>query len=128
MRYTVIYQDRVSDSVFIYKIKEDRLFGCDAVIATNYDREIDNNDKTLDFDDITFSVEKNFFESQPTQDLEEKLKVVEKKQKQRNWNCIRLDDGEEFDYAIQAHLHEYQESVRNRLVLARARVISGEVK
>ncbi|MEI6849656.1 MAG: hypothetical protein WCK29_01330 [archaeon] len=128
MKYTVNFHDRVSDSVFIYHIKENTLKGCDAVIRTNYDPEIDKDDKNLDFNKIEFRVETKFFGSQPTENLEEKLKVVEKTQRKRNWNCIRLEDGDEFDYAIQYHLREYKESVKNRLLIARAKVITGETK
>lgn len=119
MKYTVEFPDRVSNSAFIYYIEGRVLRGCDLVISTNRDEELYNEGslKPIRFEDLEFNASTNFFESKPTEGLEEKIKVVEQRQVQRNWNCIRLDRKDEFDSAIQNHLAAYKLSVRNRLVL-----------
>jgi len=125
MRYTVDFQDRVSDSVFIYAVRNNILYGCDAIIRTNYDRELDKDEltKKLDFNKIQFKVERNFFESKPTPDIENKLCIVEDKQRQRGWNCMRTDGREEFGSAIGWHLSNYQEAVKNRIILSKSKLI-----
>ncbi|MDP3882022.1 MAG: hypothetical protein Q8Q31_04070 [Nanoarchaeota archaeon] len=119
MRYTVEFPDRVSNSAFIYYIQDKLLYGCDVVINTSHDGELydEQSLKPVRFEELQFNIQTNFFESKPADNLEERIKVVEKQQVGRNWNCIRLDKKEEFDNAIQHHLNAYKISVRNRLVL-----------
>ena len=119
MNYKVEFPDRVSDSVFIYYIGGKILHGCDAVIKTNRDEEIydERSLAPIRFEDLQFSVQTNFFKSKPADGLEDKIKSVEQKQVERNWNCIRLDREDEFESAIQNHLAAYKLSLRNRLIL-----------
>jgi len=109
MKYTVEFVDRVPNSVFIYSIKQNRLFGCDLVISTNYDAQVyDGMEDRINSKDIKFKAKTNFFNSEPCDSMEDKLILVEQKQRQRGWACLRLEVNDTFDEAIKYHLWEYK--------------------
>lgn len=119
MEYTVEFPDRVSNSAFIYYIENNKLFGCDIVISTDRDVELyeEQSNMPIRFWDLKFGIVKSFFETEPVKDLENKIKIIEQKQKLRGWNCIQINGKNELDLAINHHFSDYKRSVKNRLVL-----------
>ena len=104
-------------------IEKYRLFGWDIVISTDRDEELYDESRRhrISVEELKFDIKKTSMASMPDPMIEQKMIFVEKRQRERNWNCIRINGENELEEAIQTHCFNYQMSVRNRISFQQAK-------